>query len=414
MDNNDFARFVSEVRQHRIPEAKSVLDGLIARDGLNETTVVLYGLLAYVAGDKGAAERIFADNQVAVSEKSFNSLIGPLFADRPPGDWAGFYELFARHSVLGRDLVGSSIAEPINEGFDAVNYDPWYFSKEFTKFHPRAKELDDLGTFVEKFVVDGWAPGTPPFRTGSKILALGSCFARELRNYLLREGRLADWLEVPVGLNNTFALRSFIHWCVTGEHDDIAYWYDSSESGGAAMWSPPEEHSHFLQAIEAMDGLVVTIGLAEVWYDVKTNGVFWRGVPRSIYDPTKHKVRMTQPAENRSNIEAIISDVRTIRPNIAIIITLSPIPLQASFGEVSCITSDCVSKSVLRVAIDEVMRMAPDSVYYWPSFEIVRWVSGYIDGAVFKNDPDGDDLRHLRLEYISTILGTFLKYYYAE
>jgi|GEM_PF-1595786 len=414
MNFDDLSRFVSEVQQDHLPVAKGILDKSIAEGGYDGTAAVLSSILAFIAGDRAAAERILVDARVTVSEKSLNSILGPLFTHRPQSAVADYYELFTKHAGTVRDLVGSSIAEPINKGFDSLQYDPWFYNKNLTKFHPRAKELEDMGAFVEKFVVDGWAPETPPFRTGSKILALGSCFARELRNYLLREGRLADWLEVPEGLNNTFALRSFLHWCATGEYDNLAYWYDKSEDRGATKWSPPEEHQHYLNAIKAIDGLIITIGLAEVWYDVETEGVFWRGVPQSIFDPDKHKVRITTPAENTANIEAIISTIRDVRPDIPVVITLSPIPLMATFREVSCITADCASKSVLRVAIDDVFKNTPDNVYYWPSFEIVRWVSGYLSRSVFMNDPDKDDLHHLHRDYVSTILGSFLKIYYAD
>ncbi|MEM8755803.1 MAG: GSCFA domain-containing protein, partial [Pseudomonadota bacterium] len=52
---------------------------------------------------------------------------------------------------------------------------------------------------------------------------------------------------------------------------------------------------------------------------------------------------------------------------------LSPIPLQATFRPNSCMTSNAVSKSILRVAIDETYReLAEENVlHYWPSYELV-------------------------------------------
>src|SRR5262245_42992983 len=58
-------------------------------------------------------------------------------------------------------------------------------------------------------------------------------------------------------------------------------------------------------------------------------------------------------AENHDNLKRIVSALRELRPGPTIIVTLSPIPLKATFDAPSIFTADCVSKSVLRVAIHE-------------------------------------------------------------
>ena len=61
--------------------------------------------------------------------------------------------------------------------------------------------------------------------------------------------------------------------------------------------------------------------------------------------------------------------IRANRPGAKIIVTLSPLPLMATFRPVSCLTASSVSKAILRVAIDQLMRDFSDDpdLFYFPS-----------------------------------------------
>ena len=52
--------------------------------------------------------------------------------------------------------------------------------------------------------------------------------------------------------------------------------------------------------------------------------------------------------------------IRKHRPDARIVVTLSPIPLMATFRPVSCMVANSVSKASLRCAIDTVMTEAGD------------------------------------------------------
>jgi len=132
------------------------------------------------------------------------------------------------------------------------------------------------------------------------------------------------------------------------------------------------------------DVYILTLGLSEVWHDEQTGGVFWRTIPKDAFDPARHKFRVSTVDENRDNLAAIHALIRKHRPDAKIVLTLSPIPLAATFRNVSCVSANTVSKAVLRVAIDEIMRdVGPEgALHYWPGFEIVV----YAFGAPFKAD----------------------------
>lgn len=41
-------------------------------------------------------------------------------------------------------------------------------------------------------------------------------------------------------------------------------------------WTPEGEQARYREVFERADGLVLTVGLAEVWEDKESGGVFWR------------------------------------------------------------------------------------------------------------------------------------------
>ncbi|MGB3147543.1 MAG: GSCFA domain-containing protein, partial [Paracoccaceae bacterium] len=161
----------------------------------------------------------------------------------------------------------------------------------------------------------------------------------------------------------------------------------------------PEVQAETRRIFDETDVFILTFGLSEVWYDEPTGNVFWRTIPKDAYDPARHKFRVSTVEENRDNLRAIYRLIRKHRPDAKIIFTLSPIPLIATFRDVACLTANSVSKSVLRVAIDEVVREFRDEgvLHYWPSFELVTDVFGL---------PYKDDRRHPHgavLDYIMTL-----------
>lgn len=172
------------------------------------------------------------------------------------------------------------------------------------------------------------------------------------------------------GLVNSFVIRQQFEWAWEGKTFDQPLWhgYDAEDFG--------YDESIRLKTKELFDQtevFVLTFGLSEVWYDEPTGNVFWRTVPKAAYDPQRHKFRASTVAENADNMRAIHDLIQKHRPGAKTIFTLSPIPLVATFRDVSCITANSVSKSTLRVAVDEVVRERgkESELYYWPSYEIV-------------------------------------------
>lgn len=375
---------------HRACDARYFVGVLACLCGQQEAAV---RMIKAVAHDPGISDGFYATLRQVVDGLG-----------EPTGeDLRKFLQL---HRLLPRFVTGKLGTE-----LASVKIEPWYFSRRATHLFPRKNdEFDDEARLVEKYILPGWLPERPLFTRASSLLTMGSCFAEELRNYLAEEGMNSGWMFVPPGLNNTFAIKNFVDWCLTGSLSDEAYWYDEVD-GGAVKWAPAQESDAYRAVFETIDGLVLTIGLAEVWYDTDTGGVFWRGVPKSLYDEDKHLCRMSTVAENVQNLSHTIRTLKAARPDLPIILTLSPIPLKATFEPRSCFTVDCVSKSTLRVAIDAIMQEGHEGLYYWPSFEIVRWLGGHLGHGMFGED---GNTRHVNRATVKLILASFFKHYFAD
>ena len=74
-----------------------------------------------------------------------------------------------------------------------------------------------------------------------------------------------------------------------------------------------------------------------------------------------------------------------------------------------------MSKSTLRACVEEVMKERPEDVFYWPSFEIVRWMGAYFAGrqAPAYGVADGAT-RHVSRRLVDTIIRLFLDCFGTE
>ncbi|MCK0168611.1 GSCFA domain-containing protein [Jannaschia sp. S6380] len=280
-----------------------------------------------------------------------------------------------------------------------------WFRGEHTNFNPDFARMAEADAAL-KWVTQGWEPSARTVTPETRITAFGSCFAANISNWLARrnyniltrdEGSNAYVVKCGEGMVNSFVIRQQFEWAFEGRRFEEALWhgYDAESYG-----YDEEVRRQTLEIFSKTDLFILTFGLSEVWYDKVTGGVFWRSIPQEAYDPSRHKFRVTTVEENKDNIRAIHDLIRKHRPDAKIICTLSPVPLIATFRPVSCISANSVSKAVLRVALDELMRELGDEghLHYWPSYEIVT--------DVF-HSPFKQDRRHLPRAVLDFIMMLF-------
>jgi GSCFA family len=229
-----------------------------------------------------------------------------------------------------------------------------------------------------------------------RFVTVGSCFAANLSNALVYEGVAATTLTIGEQINSTFANRAIFEWAF-GDHEK-------------AQTNHPfvtgYDRAKIAEEVKLADVLVYTLGVSPSFFD-KDSGQFVlpdaRAAVRGLKDG-KLVYRHTSPDENASNILRIVELIRSVNPFCKIILTVSPVPLNTSFDESSAIEADCISKSTLRVAAAQVVRQI-ENCYYWPSFEIIRWLGAYVPGMYGADD--GTTL-HVSEHIISTIIRLFL------
>ncbi len=281
------------------------------------------------------------------------------------------------------------------------------------QLYPQEQRIfeEDLPGLIREWVLPGHVPERGVLTADDGVIALGSCFASELRNFLDRAGVSSGLLWVPSDLNNTYAIRDFVSWCVTGKETPRGFAYTRAEDGEIRDWTPEAERERYRSALADAGAFVFTFGLAEAWVDRETGAVFWRGIPAEIFDDDRYEFRLTTVEENEENICEIVGLIRSVNADATIVLTLSPVPLKATFRGISCITADCVSKATLRVALDRVMAARPEGVYYWPSFEVVRWVGSNLPFSAYGAD-DGR-ARHVSRRLVTEIIAAFLDAFYT-
>jgi hypothetical protein len=313
--------------------------------------------------------------------------------------------------VPGRETLAKNRRQKFWTGDHWQRRRNWHRDASIFRYpESRAAFEHDLPRLIREEVLPGHAPTEPLLEPGDQVVTMGSCFARELRDHLEKRGFSSGTIWIPSGLNNTFAILDFVSWCVTGSESGAGFRYDRDDEGEIREWLPDDTREAYEARLAEAGAFVFTFGLAEIWQDRETKGVFWRGVPQDVYRADRHELRLSTVEENEANIVRIVELIRSVNADAPIVLTLSPVPLLATFRGRSCVTADAVSKAALRMAIDNVEEQSLPGVYYWPSFEIVRWVGGHLPYPAF-GVPDRR-ARHVSRYLVAEIIDAFVEAFY--
>jgi hypothetical protein len=284
------------------------------------------------------------------------------------------------------------------------------------------------GNFIKSGIAE--SKKTIEINKDSKILAMGSCFAVEIRKYLLNN----SYNVLP---KNLFGFIWYTPRSIEQEvllafgektRDERDIWKTRDEK----IWQDPYRrfvfanskkeimekiHLHdkvIKEAFESADTFIFTMGLTEAWSssdsnmalciepisrkDIKTNpGVL---TPLDVRDMV-HNAKFT-----RMNYESCLNSMNNIarvikkhKPNAKIIMTTSPVPLKKTYREdVDVAVANCESKSIIRAAMAEAVSQN-DNIIYFPSYETVT----FMGKEAFR-----PDLRHVLSDVVEKIMNSFL------
>lgn len=154
-----------------------------------------------------------------------------------------------------------------------------------------------------------------------------------------------------------------------------------------------------------MNVFVFTLGLTEGWRSRHDGAVFplAPGVAGGAMDFDRYEFVNFDVNDIVRDMHAVIDRLSVINPSCRILLTVSPVPLIATYEPRHALVATTYSKSVLRAAADMIQR-AYDHVEYFPSYEIIT--GGFNRGAYFE-----DDLRNVREEGVAHVMRVFMSHY---
>jgi hypothetical protein len=123
-------------------------------------------------------------------------------------------------------------------------------------------------------------------------------------------------------------------------------------------------------------------------------------------DPNKYEFVNFETHDIVKDIEVFLSRLETVNPSCKVILTVSPVPLVATYENRHVLTSTTYSKSALRSAADYIVRRYPQCEYF-PSYEIIT--GNYIRSAYYE-----PDLRSVRDEGVAHVMRLFMEHYSSE
>ncbi len=276
------------------------------------------------------------------------------------------------------------------------------------------------------------------FRREDKFYAIGSCFARGLEQSLVGRritvesaapefAKLKALAKGSSGLGfinkyNTFSILNELRWAL----DPAAVFpVQSIAEVSEGIWSDPHtnptlklagleetlERRSLMQRVTKRiiqcRAVIITLGLVEVWRDLQADvHINCTPIP-SLFktQPDRYEFHLSSFAQNWANLEAIHALLsRWAHPGLHVVITVSPVPLMATFSPMDVVVANTYAKSLLR-AVAQEWAQAHDNVDYFPSYEIVQ---NSDRAAVWERD-----LRHVKGAGVQHIMELFMESYLA-
>ncbi|MCX7868714.1 MAG: GSCFA domain-containing protein, partial [Terrimicrobiaceae bacterium] len=233
--------------------------------------------------------------------------------------------------------------------------------------YPRSvAEFDKIENLCWTSLFEGFAPKQPLLTSRARVVTLGSCFAVNIAERLARcgvsafTGRVHEEANSPIAIRDLFAFLLAPHLC---RYPDL--------------WAPEIPQSRiqkFREFYAAADCAVLTVGVGIACENWLTGELVLRPNSRTAKDCVW---RLVGREEAASAIGDAVQILRRSKPGIPVVVTVSPVPLFRSFLTPSSFVDDCLSKSVLRTAVQDALSASPPGVYYWPTFEMFRWVGSH-------------------------------------
>ena len=276
--------------------------------------------------------------------------------------------------------------------------------RHWTVPYPLADEAS-FGTAASQIVAES-VPALAPFDKATvRVTTFGSCFAANLARMLKASGVEATNLLIEESINSPLANQAFLAALVDpgrGEHAARL-----TESFGAGFMESARAQ------IAAAQVIVLTLGVAPSFFHRDGGRLAFLEDYRALLERGLLEMRTPTVEQVKSVVHDVLRLLRVINPAARIYVTISPVPLMGTAELSNAVVADCVSKTTLRAALHEALREGPlADVYYWPSFEIVRWLGAHTTLPVFGGDDNVS--RHVSDWVVKAIVARFSSHLFGD
>lgn len=269
------------------------------------------------------------------------------------------------------------------------------------------------------------------FRLGPQdaIATAGSCFAQNVAIFLKKRGGVRFLEAEPIGpdqpafsalYGNIYTARQLVQLVLEcrGERRpaDIVWLradgrfvdalrpsvFAAGFADAAAVLAERRRHLRAVRSLlSACTVLVFTLGLTEAWCSSRDGTVYplAPGVAAEPERPEDFEFRNFTYEEVRDDVRRFVGIIKEANPAARILLTVSPVPLTATYTDEHVLVATTHSKSILR-AVASAATAEHDNVYYFPAYEIVT--GNFSRGRYFE-----DNLRSITAEGVGHVMRVF-------
>ncbi len=154
------------------------------------------------------------------------------------------------------------------------------------------------------------------------------------------------------------------------------------------------------EMFETCSVFIFTLGLTEAWVSTRDGAVFPLAPGVAGGEPGEgYAFHNFTVEEMAADLRAFVRKLRVVNQDVRVILTVSPVPLVATYEPRHVLVSTTYSKSALRVTADMVAASEP-GVCYFPSYEIIT-------GPQARGRYFAEDLRTITPEGVERVMGVF-------